>query len=86
MANQEALRLNHEYIGTEHILLALIKEGSGVGIDVLKNLGVDLEQMLLETEKIIKPLPDKITGDKLPQTPNVKKVIEFANFHLQLIT
>ena len=46
IANQEVQRFNHEYIGTEHILLGLIKEGSGTGAKVLKNLGVDIEKKL----------------------------------------
>src|SRR5690606_17180852 len=45
LANQEAQRFNHEYIGTEHILLGLVKEGSGVGANVLKNLDVDLRKV-----------------------------------------
>src|ERR1700689_2115275 len=52
LANQEAQRLNHEYIGTEHILLGLVKEGSGVAANVLKNLDVDLRKIRLEVEKI----------------------------------
>ena len=49
LANQEAQRFNHEYTGTEHILLGLVKEGSGVGANVLKNLEVDLRKVRLET-------------------------------------
>src|SRR5713101_7466207 len=48
LANQEAQRFNHEYIGTEHILLGLVKEGSGVAANVLKNLDVDLRKIRLE--------------------------------------
>src|SRR5205085_5937978 len=54
LANQEAQRFNHEYIGTEHILLGLVKEGSGVGANVLKNLDVDLRKVRLEVEKLVK--------------------------------
>ena len=50
LANQEAQRFNHEYIGTEHILLGLVKEGSGVGANVLKNLDVDIKKLRLEIE------------------------------------
>ncbi|TVQ32636.1 MAG: ATP-dependent Clp protease ATP-binding subunit [Phycisphaeraceae bacterium] len=78
LANQEAQRFNHEYIGTEHILLGLVKEGSGVGANVLKNLGVDLRKVRLEVEKLVKSGPDMVTMGKLPQTPRAKKVIEFA--------
>src|SRR5271170_6479626 len=78
LANQEAQRFNHEYIGTEHILLGLVKEGSGVGDNVLKNLDVDLRKVRLEVEKLVKSGPDMVTMGKLPQTPRAKKVIEYA--------
>jgi ATP-dependent Clp protease ATP-binding subunit ClpC len=78
LANQEAQRFNHEYIGTEHILLGLVKEGSGVGANVLKNLDVDLRKVRLEVERLVKSGPDMVTMGKLPQTPRAKKVIEFA--------
>ncbi len=78
LANQEAQRFNHEYIGTEHILLGLVKEGSGVGANVLKNLDVDLRKVRLEVEKLVKSGPEMVTMGKLPQTPRAKKVIEYA--------
>src|SRR5262245_53101499 len=78
LANQEAQRFNHEYIGTEHILLGLVKEGSGVAANVLKNLDVDLRKIRLEVEKIVQSGPDMVTMGKLPQTPRTKKVIEYA--------
>ncbi len=78
LANQEAQRFNHEYIGTEHVLLGLVKEGSGVGATVLKNLDVDVKKLRLEVEKLVKSGPDMVTMGKLPQTPRAKKVIEFA--------
>ena len=78
LANQEAQRFNHEYIGTEHILLGLIKEGSGVAANVLKNLGIDLRKIRLEVENVVNPGPDMVTMGKLPQTPRAKKVIEYS--------
>jgi ATP-dependent Clp protease ATP-binding subunit ClpC len=78
LANQEAQRFNHEYIGTEHILLGLVKEGSGVGANVLKNLDVDIKKLRLEVEKLVKSGPDMVSMGKLPQTPRAKKVIEYA--------
>uniref|UniRef100_A0A7C4QL93 ATP-dependent Clp protease ATP-binding subunit n=1 Tax=Schlesneria paludicola TaxID=360056 RepID=A0A7C4QL93_9PLAN len=78
LANQEAQRFNHEYIGTEHILLGLVKEGSGVAANVLKNLDVDLRKIRLEVEKIVQSGPDMVTMGKLPHTPRAKKVIEYA--------
>ncbi len=78
LANQEAQRFNHEYIGTEHILLGLIKEGSGVSGAVLKNLDVDIKTLLPEVERLLKSGPNMVTMGKLPQTPRAKKVIEYA--------
>ena len=78
LANQEAQRFNHEYIGTEHILLGLVKEGSGVAANVLKNLDVDLRKIRIEVEKIVQAGPDMVTMGKLPQTPRAKKVIEYS--------
>jgi ATP-dependent Clp protease ATP-binding subunit ClpC len=78
LANQEAQRFNHEYIGTEHILLGLVKEGSGVAANVLKNLDVDLRRIRLEVEKLVQSGPEMVTMGKLPQTPRAKKVIEYS--------
>lgn len=78
LANQEALRFNHEYIGTEHILLGLVKEGSGVAANVLKNLDIDLRKARLEVEKCVQLGPDVVSLSKLPQTPRTKKVIEYS--------
>jgi len=78
LANQEAQRFNHEYIGTEHILLGLIKEGTGVAANVLRNLGIDLRKMRLEIEKLVRSGPDLVTMGRLPQTPHAKKVIEYS--------
>src|SRR5687768_13254072 len=78
LANQEAQRFNHEYIGTEHILLGLIKEGSGVAANVLKNLDISFHKVRQEIEKIVQSGPDMVTMGKLPQTPRSKKVIEYA--------
>lgn len=78
LAKLEALRFNHEYIGTEHLLLALVKEGSGVGANVLKGLGVDLRKVRLEVEKLLRNGPATVTTGELPQTPRAKKVMEYA--------
>src|SRR3981081_1744549 len=78
LANQEAQRFNHEYIGPEHIPLGLVKEGSGVAANVLKNLDIDLRKIRLEVEKIVQSGPDMVTMGKLPQTPRAKKVIEYS--------
>jgi len=78
LANQEAQRFNHEYIGTEHILLGLVKEGSGVAANVLKNLDIDLKKVRLEVEKFVQTGPDMVTIGRLPQTPRAKKVIDYS--------
>ena len=78
LSNQEALRFNHEYIGTEHVLLGLIKEGDGVAAKVLENLDIDLRKIRLEVEKLVQSGPDMVTMGKLPQTPRTKKVIQEA--------
>lgn len=79
LANQEALRWNHEYIGTEHILLGLLAEGSGVAANVLKNLGLDLERIRLDVQKVVAPGSEKVSAAaKLPQTPRAKKVIDYS--------
>ncbi len=77
-ARQEAQRFNHEYIGTEHILLGLVQEGSGVAANVLKNMSVDLEKIRQEVEKIVKTGPSMVTMGQLPFTPRAKKVLELS--------
>ena len=78
LANQEAMRFNHEYIGTEHILLGLVKEGTGVAASVLKNHDILLRKVRLEVEKLVQSGPEMITMGKLPQTPRAKKTLEYS--------
>ena len=78
LANQEAHRFNHEWVGTEHLLLGLVKEGTGVGANVLKNLDVDLQKLRMEVERIAKSGPEMSPMGRLPQTPRAKKVLEYA--------
>ena len=77
-ARQEVQRFNHDYIGTEHVLLGLIKEGSGVAANVLRNLDVDIKKIRLEVEKMVQSSPDVVTKGQVPFTPRAKKVIEFS--------
>jgi ATP-dependent Clp protease ATP-binding subunit ClpC len=78
LAKEEARRFNHDYIGTEHILLGLIREGEGVAAAVLQKIGVSLENIRLEVEKLVQPGPStQIIGD-LPFTPRAKKALELA--------
>jgi ATP-dependent Clp protease ATP-binding subunit ClpC len=79
MAREEAARLHHEYVGTEHILLGLIREGEGVAAAVLTNLGVDLEDIQLKIEETVKKgKAAAATGPELPYTSRAKKVLELA--------
>lgn len=78
LANQEAQRFNHEYIGTEHVLLGLVKEGSGVAAEVLMRLDIDLRKIRLEVEKVVQSGDTTSTG-KLPLTPRTQKMVAKAN-------
>ena len=78
LAKEEARRFNHDYIGTEHILLGLVREGEGVAASVLQKMGVSLEKIRLEIEKLVQPGPTtQIIGD-IPFTPRAKKTLELA--------
>ncbi|MDD5449458.1 MAG: ATP-dependent Clp protease ATP-binding subunit [Candidatus Omnitrophica bacterium] len=78
LAKEEAKRFNHDYIGTEHILLGLIREGEGVAAAVLENLGLDSEKIRIEVEKLVQPGPSTVISGDIPFTPKAKKVIELA--------
>jgi len=78
LAKEEAKRFNHDYIGTEHILLGLIKEGESVAAAVLQNLGLSLDSIRLEVEKMVQFGPSTIVSGDIPFTPKAKKVIELA--------
>jgi ATP-dependent Clp protease ATP-binding subunit ClpC len=78
LANQEAKHFDHEYIGTEHVLLGKIKEGNGVAATVLRNLKVDLSTLRNDVEKFIPSGSDIVTMQKLPQTPRTKLVVKYG--------
>jgi len=78
MAREEAIRLQHDYVGTEHILLGLIREGEGVAAAVLTNLSVDLEQIHERVEESVRKGKATIALGELPYTSRAKKVLEFA--------
>jgi ATP-dependent Clp protease ATP-binding subunit ClpC len=78
MAREEAIRLQHDYVGTEHILLGLIREGEGVAAAVLTNLSVDLEQVQERIEESVRRGKATIALGELPYTSRAKKVLEFA--------
>src|SRR3954467_10850303 len=78
IAQEEAKRLNHDYVGTEHILLGLIALGEGVAAQVLANLGVDLRRVRNEIEKIVGTGDNVMLLGEIPFTPRAKKVLELA--------
>ncbi|MEW6041099.1 MAG: ATP-dependent Clp protease ATP-binding subunit [Elusimicrobiota bacterium] len=78
IAQEEAKRLNHDYVGTEHILLGLIALGEGVASQVLLNLGVDLRKVRAEIEKIVGMGDNMMLLGEIPFTPRAKKVLEYA--------
>ena len=78
LAKSEAQRLNHEYIGTEHILLGLVQEGSGVAANVLRSMGIDLKRIRAEVEKLVKGSATMVPMGNLPFTPRAKKVLELS--------
>ena len=79
LADQEAKLLNHEYVGTEHILLGLIREGKGLGAHVVKRLGVDLEKAKAELVKIVPCGTEAVGQARCPLTPRAKNVIVLAH-------
>jgi ATP-dependent Clp protease ATP-binding subunit ClpC len=78
LAKEEAKRLNHDYIGTEHILLGLVREGEGVAAAVLENLGLSSEKVRMEVENLVKTGPSTLISGDIPFTPKAKKVMELA--------
>jgi len=78
MAREEAARLHHEFVGTEHILLGIVREGEGVACAVLQNLDADLEDIRDEIEKSVKEGKAANRGDDLPYTSRAKKILELS--------
>jgi len=78
LARKEADRFNHNFLGTEHLLLGLIKLGQGVAVNVLQKMGLDLETVRMEVEKQVGAGPDQKMIGNIPYTPRVKKVIALA--------
>ncbi|HEX3866926.1 MAG TPA: Clp protease N-terminal domain-containing protein [Gemmatimonadaceae bacterium] len=78
LAREAAARLRHEYVGTEHVLLGLLREGQGVGVAVLENLRVDLAALADDVEQSTKPTAARHTGPDLPYTSRAKKALELA--------
>lgn len=78
LARKEADRFNHNYVGTEHLLLGLIKLGQGVAVNVLQKMGLDLETVRQEVEKLVGSGPENQMTGNIPYTPRVKKVLALA--------
>lgn len=78
MAREESVRLHHEYVGTEHILLGLIREGEGVAATVLRNLSIDVEAIRRTIDETLKKGTAQKTGPDLPYTTRAKKVLELS--------
>src|ERR1700726_1348430 len=78
LARKEAERFNHNYVGTEHLLLGLIKLGQGVAVNVLQRMGLDLERVRMEVEKHVGSHPETNMTENIPHTPRVKKVLALA--------
>ena len=78
LARKEADRFNHNVIGTEHLLLGLVKLGQGVAVNVLQKMGLDLETVRMEVEKQVGTGPDQKVIGNIPYTPRVKKVLDLA--------
>ena len=77
-ANSEALRFNHEYIGTEHLLLGLLRVKSGIAWGALNDMGTDPGKIYAKIEKLVRPEPDVVMMGLLPRTPDARKVVENA--------
>ncbi|MEN3013203.1 MAG: ATP-dependent Clp protease ATP-binding subunit [Endomicrobiia bacterium] len=78
IAQEEARRLNHDYVGTEHLLLGLVSIGEGLAVQILINLGVDLRKIKSEIEKIVQPDENVMVLGEIPFSPRAKKVLEYA--------
>jgi len=77
-SREEALRLGHDYIGTEHLLLGIVREGDGIAIEILKNLGCDLEELRKSIEDAVKSTADTMTIGDIPLTKRAEKILKMA--------
>ena len=78
LAYREAQRMNHNFIGTEHVLLGLVALGQGTAVAVLTKKGIKLETVRADVEKFLGTGPSEIGKGTLPYTPRVKKVLALA--------
>lgn len=85
LASQEAKRFNHEYVGTEHILLGLLQDSGGIATQVLLSLAVDIDELLLEVQKMVRSGQEMVTIGKLPQTRHAINVLDYAEKEARLL-
>ena len=76
-SREEALRLGHDYIGSEHLLLGIIKQGEGLAVDILRNLGIDLDELKLAVEDAVKTSNETVIG-YLPLTKRAEKILKIT--------
>ncbi len=86
LARDEANRLQHDYIGTEHILLGIVREGEGIAARVLKKLGLNLEQIQKAIENIVRPTGGTLTLGEIPLTPRAKRILELSVEEARLLS
>ena len=84
LSRDEALRLGHDYIGTEHLLLGIIREGEGLAVKILKNLGTDLYKLKKSIEDTVKPTSSTLTLGNIPLTKQAEKVLKITYLEAKL--
>ena len=85
LANRHAWRLQHEYVGTEHMLLGLLEEGGGVAAKVFAALGIDPARLTQDIEQLVRPGAAPVAPGRLPHTPRAKQAIEYAAEEVQYL-
>ncbi|MFN3477180.1 MAG: Clp protease N-terminal domain-containing protein, partial [Candidatus Methylomirabilales bacterium] len=78
LAREEAIRLGHNFVGTEHLLLGLIREGDGLALAILKKLNVNIAALKAEVERLVTGSVEFTPSGEIPFTPQAKKVLEYA--------
>jgi ATP-dependent Clp protease ATP-binding subunit ClpC len=84
LSREEALRLGHDYIGTEHLLLGIIREGEGIAVKILRNLGCDLYQVKKSIEDTVRSSGGTITIGNIPLTKQAEKVLKITYLEAKL--
>lgn len=84
LSREEALRLGHDYIGTEHLLLGIIRDGEGIAVKVLRNLDVDLYKLKKGIEETVRPSGSTITSGNIPLTKQAEKVLKITYLEAKL--